>query len=832
MKTHFLKNILVVLLLISLKLGAQTNIKVESYVQRYKKAALNDQYTYGIPAAITLAQGINESGIGESYLARSGNNHFGIKCGSKWKGATISKDDDAKNECFRKYASAEESFDDHSKFLVENARYASLFQLSPQDYKSWAYGLKRAGYATSPTYAEDLIETIEKYKLNRWANESPDGVAQKNAAEENLHRINDHKYKMIPWDSTFTYKGLKAFYVYAGKSLTPISRHYRMPLKKMLKLNDLDTDLIPESSIMYLEPKPNIGDDSFYVVPAGQSTVWKLSQLAAINIEDLKFLNNLKATDIPLPGEKLALIAKNPNPVRLNGQSNVTNSVELDLGNDNTVTQTPSETIDNAEVKVVDASNENIESQEDYEYEDTDAPKISVTENPTIAQEETSAEKPTKVVETPTTRETVQRTIEIDPTPDTQDYTEEPNTIGQVASAQDGYNNYEVEEDYYEEADIEVDNLGSTEDTSKNPKIEGEELIHIVSDGENLNMISLLYRVDKSIIMERNNMSSENVSEGQKLVIPPMDYKKPEPVEEVVEEIDEFDEVQKAIENAIGETVEETVEEVAEQTEKISSDQDTKTIKKVAEKKPEPKKETTKEEKTVRLDTRTSDPRLSTVTEEIFIYEKDGNQKGFDIDNLPDESWEYVGRIERDIPNKKQPKADKKEDEKVTKKDKPKEEPKTETKKETKTQYYTVKNGDNLFRIAKKFGVSTDDIVKANKKDNQMVYVGEKLKIPGTAKTPQETKPQEKKPEPKKETTKKTESKDTKKAETEKKKDTPAVETGETDHGYKVAIHTVAEGENLYRISLKYNMTMKAIKRLNNLTNETVEVGQKIKVYK
>ena len=139
----------------------------ESYIERYKNIAITEMNGSGIPASITLAQGILESGSGNSKLAKEANNHFGIKCATEWKGETILQDDDNKDDCFRVYKSPEESFRDHTEFL-KRKRYASLFELDKNDYRGWANGLKTAGYATNPRYAELLISLVERYDLSRF----------------------------------------------------------------------------------------------------------------------------------------------------------------------------------------------------------------------------------------------------------------------------------------------------------------------------------------------------------------------------------------------------------------------------------------------------------------------------------------------------------------------------------------------------------------------------------------------------------------------------------------------------------------------------------------
>ncbi len=157
-------------------LKATTQVKVTTkmvldYIDQFKNEAKNDMQQYGIPASITLAQGILESGAGTGPLAIQGNNHFGIKCHKEWVGDSILHDDDALQECFRKYTNPNHSYRDHSLFLTSRSRYAPLFQLDKSDYKAWAKGLKEAGYATDVKYSEKLISLIERYQLHQYDNE-------------------------------------------------------------------------------------------------------------------------------------------------------------------------------------------------------------------------------------------------------------------------------------------------------------------------------------------------------------------------------------------------------------------------------------------------------------------------------------------------------------------------------------------------------------------------------------------------------------------------------------------------------------------------------------
>ena len=173
-----MKNFLLIFILVflsscsSFRALPESNLSVDDqinlYIKKYAPAATKNMRFYKIPASITLAQGILESGYGQGTLAKKANNHFGIKCHKGWKGKSISHDDDAKGECFRSYKNPLRSYKDHSLFLVERDRYSSLFKLNRKDYKSWAIGLKDAGYATDPKYAEKLISLIQRFKLDKF----------------------------------------------------------------------------------------------------------------------------------------------------------------------------------------------------------------------------------------------------------------------------------------------------------------------------------------------------------------------------------------------------------------------------------------------------------------------------------------------------------------------------------------------------------------------------------------------------------------------------------------------------------------------------------------
>ncbi len=213
---------------------------VIAYINKWAPLAIQEMKRTGIPASIKLAQAIVESGAGTSWLARTANNHFGIKC-HNWEGPRVYKDDDAPNECFRKYKTPEESFIDHSRFLTTRPRYSFLFELDPLDYKAWAYGLKKAGYATNPRYAQKLIEVIEKYNLARF-----DTMALQPAGE-NKSCLRDTVVNLV-----------KAVYVMQDckVDINQISQLYSISPKNLYKWNEHLPDSIFQSvRIVYLQPK-------------------------------------------------------------------------------------------------------------------------------------------------------------------------------------------------------------------------------------------------------------------------------------------------------------------------------------------------------------------------------------------------------------------------------------------------------------------------------------------------------------------------------------------------------------------------------------------------
>jgi len=209
----------------------------EAYINRYKAIAVSEMNKSGIPASITLAQGLLESGNGNSSLAREANNHFGIKCNSDWKGPTTLRDDDKIDDCFRVYKSPEESFKDHTEFL-KRKRYASLFELNKDDYKGWAYGLKQAGYATNPRYAELLISLVERYGLDQY--DRKENNIEKIQREDRVlaqitEGIPEEKKEEIAKPAVV----MKIYEVKKGDTLYSISRRFSLTVEDLQILNNL-----------------------------------------------------------------------------------------------------------------------------------------------------------------------------------------------------------------------------------------------------------------------------------------------------------------------------------------------------------------------------------------------------------------------------------------------------------------------------------------------------------------------------------------------------------------------------------------------------------------
>ncbi len=340
--------------------GGQAYSSKQDYVSDWQATAVNQMITHKIPASITLAQGIIESSFGNSNLAQKANNHFGIKC-HDWKGERIYQDDDAKNECFRKYTTAAQSYEDHSTFLTSRSRYAKLFDLEITDYKAWAHGLKAAGYATNPKYPELLIGVIEDLKLYEYdlmgeinptkvdvsavTNTSPknDKTAPATTPSHSTQKDNtathapkNEKGKttvktneiIIEIEEKVNFKGVmspfkrssrlilsqpnKVKYIVAKKGDTfyKIAEEFELTLSQLHRYNDFPKgkDFLQVGDIVYLQPKRSAAKEQKEITLAKNMNAKEISQTYGVKAKDIVKKNNLTSSELTLTkGKKVKL---------------------------------------------------------------------------------------------------------------------------------------------------------------------------------------------------------------------------------------------------------------------------------------------------------------------------------------------------------------------------------------------------------------------------------------------------------------------------------------------------------------------------------------------
>lgn len=302
-----LKRYILSLCLVCVSLVAQGQMKYNSryqlYFDQYKDLAIEQMLRYRIPASITLAQGVFESGAGMSELATIGNNHFGIKC-HDWTGRSMAKDDDARGECFRVYDNVRQSYEDHSVFLAKNQRYARLFRLSLTDYRGWARGLRECGYATNPLYAQKLIDIIELYQLYRYdgAQDYDRFMAQRAGVDHAVRQgATLHPIKIFN----------KNYYLIArsGDTFKSIGEETELSWRKLAKYNERDKhDVLQEGDIVYLKKKQKRAPKTYkrrpHVVQAGES-MYTIAQRYGIRLESLYKMNRLSPDYQIRVGERL-----------------------------------------------------------------------------------------------------------------------------------------------------------------------------------------------------------------------------------------------------------------------------------------------------------------------------------------------------------------------------------------------------------------------------------------------------------------------------------------------------------------------------------------------
>jgi len=286
MGTRLFFSVLSVLLLLSFSTQAQ-NLTRQQYINRYKDVAIRQMHKHKIPASIILAQGCLESNNGNSTLAKKANNHFGIKCHDGWRGKKIKQDDDKRNECFRKYDNAMDSFTDHSYFLTSRPRYNSLFDLPITDYKGWAHGLKAAGYATNPKYAKLLIDIIEEYQLYKFdTGEAYRKSKAKGQADRKAARLEKKRMKLEKKAAKAAKRAQKAnfkYYEFTGE--TP-----------QTTIKTLEQAVQPPKG----EPVPQVQS---YKVKKGD-TLYSIARKHGVSVDDISRLNpGIKANELKIGTE-------------------------------------------------------------------------------------------------------------------------------------------------------------------------------------------------------------------------------------------------------------------------------------------------------------------------------------------------------------------------------------------------------------------------------------------------------------------------------------------------------------------------------------------------
>ncbi|MXS70720.1 LysM peptidoglycan-binding domain-containing protein [Flavobacteriaceae bacterium W22] len=347
---------LLISLLVLSKFSAQTWATEDQYIQKFAQYAVEEMEKYKIPASITLAQGLLETGGGQSRLAQEGKNHFGIKCKEDWTGKTMKHTDDAPNECFRVYDDPKQSYEDHSVFLATRKYYTKLFELDMKDYKAWAHGLKKAGYATNPRYASILIGKIEKYKLYEFdevnskevtyalLKKYPDLKDDRTfmASLEPAKQVKEIKKASQPVTVTVPYKatsyaeqkkrverikkeetlntilikshpndGLKYIVIPEDTNVKYIADKFKISESKILKWNELESDVLKKNAIVFLESKNSDGNTPTYKAASGED-MYDIAQKFGIKLNKLYAKNRMNEGQKPSAGQLIYLIDKKP----------------------------------------------------------------------------------------------------------------------------------------------------------------------------------------------------------------------------------------------------------------------------------------------------------------------------------------------------------------------------------------------------------------------------------------------------------------------------------------------------------------------------------------
>ena len=323
------KLLFVITLFAGISARSQDQQIILDYIDNYKELAIAEMQRTGVPASIKLAQGIHETMAGTSVLVKKSNNHFGIKCKANWKGESVSHDDDARGECFRKYDSPEISYRDHSDFLRNNSRYASLFKLDPEDYAGWGNGLKKAGYATNPKYPQIIIRLIKDYNLQDYtlialgkmqdrevilANNDNNDLQAKPAILITSNE-DEEAGEGVPTNypsGEFRINDTKVIYAKAGTSFLSIANQYDISLSKLFDFNEMkEAEVVEKDQLIYLQRKRKVGLNEIHTVKVGES-LYDIAQMEGVRLTSLVEFNQIDASVKPLPGSTIYLRGNAP----------------------------------------------------------------------------------------------------------------------------------------------------------------------------------------------------------------------------------------------------------------------------------------------------------------------------------------------------------------------------------------------------------------------------------------------------------------------------------------------------------------------------------------
>jgi len=287
---------------------SSSRLSPQDYIEKYNEWAVMNMKRTGVPASITLAQGMLESGNGNSRLAVEANNHFGIKC-HEWTGEKVYHHDDRRNECFRKYNSVYDSYFDHAKFLTGRSRYASLFELETTDYKGWAKGLKKAGYATDPNYAKRLIDIIEKYQLHLFDEEGGRQTAWRRSGEREIS-VGTHEIDPFSRHEVHYNNGVKYVKVQSSDTFSGIAEEFGLRDWELPRYNDLGAERgkVTDYKYLYIQPKrKNAHPNHKTHLVRENETMFEISQIYGVKMKSLYKINEMPEGKEPRPGDRIKL---------------------------------------------------------------------------------------------------------------------------------------------------------------------------------------------------------------------------------------------------------------------------------------------------------------------------------------------------------------------------------------------------------------------------------------------------------------------------------------------------------------------------------------------